>query len=391
MKFKLAVLSSHPIQYQTPLFRKLAAHVQIDLTVYFCSDFGATEKVDPGFGKAFKWDIPLLEGYSYKFLKNYSPFPSPNSFLGLINAGILTELKRNRYDVILIHGYTLATNWLAFVTALMRRTPVIFRGETVLRINQSSIKAFLKKLLLPAFFRRIKAFLPIGKISHDFYRYHGVPQERLFLTPYSVDNDFFITQGKNYKDERNKIRNEIGIPAENAVLLYASKMTPRKRPFDCLKTFEQLNGNASLLFVGDGELRPALEAYIYEKRIQNVFCVGFKNQSELPRYYTAADIFVLPSYYEPWGLAINEAMCFGLPIVTTDGVAAAADLVHHGENGFIYPIGDEEALTKYLDELVGNPEKRQKMGQRSMEIISKWNYDVCIEGIFRALKYCKEH
>jgi glycosyltransferase involved in cell wall biosynthesis len=312
-KYKLAILTSHPIQYQAPLFRNLAQHPRIDLMVYFCSDFGVTEKVDPGFGKVFKWDIPLLEGYRYKFLKNFAPSSSPSRFWGLINLGIIRELWRGHYDAILIHGYTLATNWMAFITALIRRTPVIFRGETVLRTNQSLLKAFLKKLLLPAIFRRMKAFLPIGKISHNFYRYYGVPQKRLFLTPYSVDNDFFITKGRNYKEERNKIKKEIGIPVENAVILYASKMTPRKRPFDCLKAFEQLNEKASLLFVGDGELRPILETYIYEKRIQNVFFVGFKNQSELPRYYTVADIFVLPSSYEPWGLAINEAMCFWSP------------------------------------------------------------------------------
>ena len=119
MKYKLAILSSHPIQYQVPLFKRLSTHKDVDLTVYFCWDRGVEdEEYDPGFGMKLKWDIPLLEGYQYKFLCNWSPKPS-SSFFGLINPGIYKELIQNRYDAVLVHGYASLTNWLAFLKLII--------------------------------------------------------------------------------------------------------------------------------------------------------------------------------------------------------------------------------------------------------------------------------
>ena len=387
MKYRLAVLASHPVQYQVPLFRKLAQHPQIELVVYYCSDFGVTEKVDPGFGISIKWDIPLLEGYKYRFLRNYAFRPSPSRLSGLINPGIIRELRRERYDAILIHGYALATNWLAFIGAWITQTPIIFRGETFLRSDQSRWRRAIKHIILKPFFQKIEAFLPIGIRSREFYLSYGISEDQMFLTPYSVDNEFFMKQEERWRARRVEVRRELNIPESIPTILCVAKMTQRKRPMDLLKAFEPLKEKAVLAFVGDGELRSMLENYVQDRNIRNIFFLGFKNQSELPKYYVIADTFVLPSSYEPWGLVINEAMCYGLPIITTDGVAASADLVRHGENGFIYPAGDIDTLTDLQQRLLYDSEKRQKMGQRSREIISTWNYDACVDGILKALEY----
>ncbi|MDI6889639.1 MAG: glycosyltransferase [Thermodesulfovibrionales bacterium] len=388
-KYKLAILTSHPIQYHVPLFQKIAQHSRIDLMVYFCSDYGVTEKIDPGFGVAFKWDIPLLEGYSYKFLKNYLPGISGGRLWLSFNPGIIKELWKERYDAVLIHGYVALSNWLAIIGARLNNTSVILRGETILRHNQNKLLQFIKKAYLKLFFSRIKAFLPIGTRSREFFLTYGVPESRMFPTPYSVDNEFFIEQREIWQDNINEIKEELGIPKDTPVILYASKITKRKHPMDILKAFEKLKEKATLVFVGDGNSRPTLEKYVERRNIGNVFFVGFKNQSELPKYYTIADVFVLPSSYEPWGLAINEAMCFGLPIITTEAVAASADLVCHGENGFIYPVGDIDKLTNSLSKLLQETELRIKMGKRSSEIIAKWSYKEDEEGILASLEYVK--
>lgn len=389
-RFKLALLISHPIHYQVALFQKLAQHPNIDLTVYFCSDEGVTAKYRKDLGISYKWDVPLLEGYRYEFLKNWSPVPSANRFWGLFNPGIIRKLWNERYDAILVHGYNYLTHWLVFVAAWLKGSPVLLRGETVLRNEKSLFRVLRKKLLFKALFPRIGAFLPIGTKSRELYQHYGIPGEKLFLTPYAVDNDRFYAEAERWKRKKAEIKRETGIPERIPVILYAAKMISRKRPLDCLRAFQPVADKAALLFVGDGELRSSLEAYTRENKLRNVFFAGFKNQSEIARYYAASDIFVLPSSYEPWGLVVNEAMCFGLPIITTEGVAAAADLVRHRENGFVYQPGNVEALGKCLTELIADPGRREKMGLRSREIIEGWNYDVCVEGVLKALESLKQ-
>lgn len=389
-KYRLAILTSHPIQYQAPLFRRLAQHPQVELMVYFCTDYGITQKVDPGFGVVFKWDIPLLEGYSYKFLKNYQFSSYINKFA--FNPSIIRELWQNHYDAVLVHGYIAPTNWFAFLSAWLKGVPIIFRGESHLLNFRPGWKKAVKRIVLFQLFKRISSFLPIGTLNRKYYKHYGVPDRKLFLTPYAVDNDFFLKRYQELYDRRDHLKKDIGVAPELPVILYASKMMQRKRAMDLLKAFEktQKRVDVSLVFVGDGVERPTLEAYSKDHDIRNVHFVGFKNQTELPDYFVIADVFVLPSTDEPWGLIINEAMNFGLPIITTDQVGAGYDLVKDGGNGFVYPVGDIEKLASCLLKLFQNPELKERMGKYSSEIISRWSYNEGDEGILNALEYIKK-
>jgi glycosyltransferase involved in cell wall biosynthesis len=386
LKYKLAILTSHPIQYQAPLFRKLAAHPQIDLTVYFCSDRGVVETIDPGFGVTFKWDVPLLEGYSFKFLKNYSSNPSTSRVLGLINPGIFKELRNYRYNGLVLHGYNLATSYIAYLAAWATKTPTIFRGETVLRPNRPWPVRLGKWTLLKILFPGMDAFLTIGSRSREFYRYYGVSEERMFFTPYAVDNEFFSERCRAERPRKDLIKQELGIPPDRPVVLFCGKFVPKKRPMDVLDAFQRLARPATLVYVGDGPLRPEVERAA--QHLQHIHFMGFQNQSQLPRFYALADVFVLPSSDEEVSpLVVNEAMSCQLPLVISDAVPSAIDFVRHGENGFVYPMGDIAALAGHLDELLADPGRRAAMGQRSLEIISAWNYDTCVEGIVKALEY----
>ena len=128
--FRLGVLASHPIQYQAPLFEKLAKVPDIELTVLFCSDHGAKPYLDKGFQKEIKWDTPLLNGYKYKILKNYSLRANPSSFWGLINFDIVNELQVGNYDAVWVHGWNSFTNWLVFISAYLKGIPILLRCET---------------------------------------------------------------------------------------------------------------------------------------------------------------------------------------------------------------------------------------------------------------------
>lgn len=386
--YRLAILDSHPIQYRAPLFRKLASHPKIKLTVYYCSNFGIVPKVDPEFGKTLQWDLPLLKGYCYKFLKNFSPRPSIQGFWGLFNPRIIRELFRKDFDAIWINGYAKASFWLGFLGAWLTQTPIFLRGESTLLYKRPWWLRFLKKIILALLFKRVSAFLAIGTENKRFYRYYGVPERKIFLTPYAVDNDFFISSARKTSTQKTKLKKTLGFPTDLPLILFVGKLVERKKTKDLLGAFEGLSKKykASLVFVGEGSEKKNLQNYVKAKKIKNVFFAGLVNQKSLAQFYGASDIFVLPSVYEPWGLVINEAMCYSLPIVASNLVGGVVDLVNHGKNGFIYPAGNIQALEKNLEKLLQNPRERLRMGKNSFKIISSWNLEKCVSGAIKALK-----
>jgi len=373
-KYKLAVLVSHPILYQTSIFKKLAQHSKINLMVYFCGDFNVEK------------DGYELKGYKYKFLKNFSPYPH-NSFFGQINLGIIKELFSGRYDAILVHGYTRLTCWLAFLWAFITRTPILLKGVTTSTQRRSIWVELSRKLILFPLFKIISAFLTVGSMNKSYYKSYGVPDSKMFFVPYSVDNDFFSKKYKELSIKKKQLKQEKGLNLNLPVILHVSNLSPIKRPLDLLKAFQLVRNEAQLVFVGEGTERKKLELYVKEHNLKNVFFVGFKNRQELPIYYAIADIFVLPSASETWGAVINEAMNFKLPIITTDNVGAAPDLIQEGKNGYICRVGDINALSKYLLRLLKNPKLIKKMGEKSYEIISKWSFDKDVEGIVKAMDH----
>ena len=385
--YRLAVLASHPIQYQAPLWRFLAVHPQLDLTVYFYSRHGLEVALDPGFGQAFTWDIPLIEGYTHHFLRNLSPRPRVGTFWGACHPSLAGELSPARYDAVLVHGWYSLSNWLAFATTGLRRLPVLLRATATPRTLRRG-RAWLKRLLLPRLFRRVGAFLSTGSQNHAFYQQLGVSPERIFSVPYAVDNDFFARRGQALRPQRSRLRREHGIPERAVVVLFVGKLIALKRPHDLLEAARRLCApELALVFVGDGPQRHSVERAARGYNLRNVFFPGFQNQSRLPSFYALADAIVLPSESETWGLVLNEAMNFALPVLASEGVTAAADLVEPGRNGWVFPSGDVKALGRVLEMLVRDPDRRLRMGQRSAEIIRRWSYSEDAEGILAALRW----
>ncbi len=387
-RFKLAILISHPIQYQAPLYKLLSNEPNIDLTVLFCSDFGLKEYKDKGFGEEIKWDIPLLDGYKYKFLKNISPFPNVSHFWGLINPEVVEELKNNNYDAIWIHGWRCLTDWFAMLSAFKLGIPVLLRGEANVLERSFSFKCLVRKFILKNIFRKVFAFLSIGTFNTEFYKNYDVPKEKIFLVPYIVNNDFFISNANKLISQKDRLKQKYNIPKDLPIILFSGKLIDNKKPLDLLKAYELVlkEINAVLIYLGDGELRKEIEKYIKTHKLKNVYLMGFKNQTELPEFYAMADIFVLPSSFEPWGLVVNEAMCFGLPVIVSDQVGASGDLVKGGVNGYIYSSKQAYELSDKLKVLLKNKILREEFGKASLGIIKNWSYKECVHGLLSCLK-----
>ncbi len=389
MKKKIAIITSHPIQYQTPLFRELAKNSEVDLIVYFCWNFGVTESLDPEFGRKIKWDTPLLEGYNFKFLKNFSLKPS-SSFWGQLNPSIIWELFKDKPDLLIIFGWNSYSNWLAAKTAKILGIKIAVRGENPLNqeLLKSGWKLFIKKIIFIPVFKLVNFFLYIGEENRKFYKYYGVSDKKLFFAPYAVDNNFFFQKSEEIKSSRIELRTKYGFGVGDTVLLFVGKLIEKKRPQDLLLAYRKLvleNPNLKLVFVGDGNLRLGLEKEA--TNLPGVVFVGFKNQSELSEFYTLADVFVLPSGMgETWGLVINEAMCFGLPVLVSSLVGCGSNLVKEGKNGFIFQFGDIEDLCVKLKLLVSISHKMSEFGHESKEVIKKYSFGTDAEVMVNLIK-----
>lgn len=389
MKIKLAILNTHPIQYFAPLYKELAKEENIDLTVLYCSRWGLEEYKDPQFKTTFKWDIPLLDGYNYKFLKNIRKTQDVNKFFNLINLEIIPELFRNKYDVLWINGHNNLTNIFAVITAKIIGIKLLMRAETQLNVKPNKIKKIIRKPIMNFFYRMFDGFLYIGTRNKEYYKYIGVPDNKLFLVPYSVNNDFFIAKVEEAKKNNIELKNKYKLHNEHLNILYASKLMKRKNPLDLIKAFKVVKEkvtNVNLVFVGTGEEEKGLKKFIADYNIKDVYFLGFLNQSELPEVFALSDIFVLPAVNEQWGLIINEAMCAGLPIITTNVVGAAPDLVKEGINGFTFKPSNINELAEKLLIILSDNKLRMSMGDKSREIINNWSYKECIDGIQLALK-----
>ena len=389
MRYRVAIITSHVIQYQDPLFRRLAKHPEIDLTVLFCSRIGAQRYFDWDLGVDLSWDLEMLQGYRHQFLRNVSP-KSGGGFWTRINPGVTLALVRGRYDAVIVMGWGSVTAWLAFFTCRALRTPLYLSGDSSFIKDRRTPKGKARKALLQLLFARTAGFLLMGTMNGEFYRYFGADPKRFFLVPYAIDNQRFYDGSRTTVAERAAFRVELGLDPDCVIILFSGKLIPGKRPLDLIQALERmrLGKRAALLFMGDGKERSSLEAYVNERKLHNVHFVGFVNQARMPRIYGASDVLVLPSDYDQRGTVVNEAMACGLPVVISDRVGAwgTGDIVRDGENGFVIPMGDLTRLAKALDDLTGDKELRTRMGRRSLEIISTWDYDKDVEGILAALR-----
>ncbi|NKB20497.1 MAG: glycosyltransferase [Alphaproteobacteria bacterium] len=390
-KIRLAYLVSHPIQYQAPLLRQIAADPDIDLTVFFCSDFSIRKHVDEGFGQVIEWDTPLLEGYKHVFLKSWGD-DGPPSATRPINSGLPGALKEGQFDALWVHGYMRLYHLISMLRARTIGLTVLNRDEAwEFSAARGPVKNFIKHLFFLAMRRICHGWLVIGSANKEYYLAHGMKEETTFPMPYTIDNQYF--RDRAIAADQDSLRAELKLDPNRPVILYASKFMERKRPMDLVEAVARLHQDAKnrqpyLLMVGDGEQRDALEQQVKDLSIEeSVRFTGFRNQSELPSFYSLCDVFVLPSFLEPWGLVVNEVMTAGRAVVASDQVGAVFDLIRDGENGFVFPAGDVDALTTSLGRIVSDPSLSEKMGQRSLEIIENWGFREDIEGLKQGLNY----
>jgi glycosyltransferase involved in cell wall biosynthesis len=394
-RVRLAYLVSHPIQYQAPLLRRIAQEPDIDLTVFFGSDFSVRGYRDEGFGVGVKWDVPLLDGYKHEFLPRLRDGQDVGVMTPL-NRGIVSRLRGRGgelpFDALWVHGYASANSMHGMIAAKALGIPVLLRAESWLRDRgRSGVMLTLKNLFFAGLKLMVDGVLPIGTLNAEYWRHYfgdDVPQ---FLMPYAVDNGYFAQRAREAQAGRKSLRAELGIDPARPVILFASKLQARKHCDHLIEAYARLSPapgtepNPYLVIVGDGEERAALEQQAAATGFSSIRFCGFRNQSELPRFFDLATVLVLPSRHEPWGLIVNEGMNAARPAIVSDDVGSGPDLIENGVNGCIYPVGDVDALTNALRRVLDVPGAAAAMGQRAFERIQSWGFEEDVKGLRRAL------
>jgi glycosyltransferase involved in cell wall biosynthesis len=387
-KTRIAVVNSHPIQYFAPLYAYLNRSPVLEVTALYCSDYSLRGATDPGFKQQVTWDVDLLCGYQAVFLGERARTRIPRGFWSLVVPEVWREVRSGKYDAVILHGHNYAANFLALLAAKTKGIPLMMRCETHLGLQRKGVKRMVRRLVMGVFYSTFDRFLAIGTLNRAFYLAMGVPPEKIVLVPYSVDNERFARASALSDVERREVRRSLGLPESAPVVLYASKLMRRKHPDDLLRAAANLRERGlefSVLIVGTGEMEQELKQLSRTLKLTNVVFAGFANQSELPRLFAAADVFVLPSENEPWGLIVNEVMAAGLPVVVSRELGCVPDLVIGGETGFVHATGDLDAIANALERLLGNSALRDRMAGACRERMKTWSYAQCLQGLQQAV------
>jgi glycosyltransferase involved in cell wall biosynthesis len=412
---KLAIITSHPIQYNAPLFKLLASRGKIKIKVFYTWSQAIDKVEDPGFRRIVKWDIPLLDGYDYQVVENTSKTPGTHHRKGIINPGLICEIQKWQPDAVLVYGWNFVSHFQV-MKYFKGNIPVLFRGDSTLLDESNNITTIVRRLYLKRVYKHIDYALYVGTNNKKYFQKHGLLKNQLVFAPHAIDNDRFsdssekrynITQepidflklDRKYRMRsehtascnKNRLaykalewRRELGYTDTDIVVLFAGKFEPKKNPEILIEAVNQITKSPNrqitkLLMVGNGILEDKLKAM--SKDNNNIKFMPFQNQTKMPILYRVCDIYCLPSVGETWGLAVNEAMASGRPVLVSDKVGCAIDLVKGNSTGWIFKHDDIDDLVNKLEKLASSKDHLMQMGKNAQEFIEACSFEEVYKAI----------
>ena len=386
-RYKVLFVCGHPVQYMSPLLQRMAQHPQLDIIAAYCRLRGAHAGIDPEFGAKIQWDIPLLDGYPWVEIPNKGT--DSEGFFGLYNPGLWKFVREGNFDAVFcLTGYIRASFWITYFASKLSGSAFLFGTDTIYLHPRDSKrwKHPVKRLFWPLLFRLASQVFAPCSGTCDLMRSLGIPDERVTLVPNVVDNDWWIAQSALV--DREAVRASWGVGPNTSVIVFCAKLQPWKRPLDLLQAFAQAKvENSLLVFAGEGPLRETLQSEAARLGVSDrVRFLGFVNQSQLPACYTAADLLVLPSEYEPFGLVVNEAMLCGCMAAASDRAGASRDLIAPVDPSFVYPCGDVPTLTALLRRALATPQELAKLRVAAGERMKTWSPREYVDGTVEAVE-----
>ena len=376
-KYKVALIHNIISPYRIPLFEGLANHPFIDLFVYFCVKTH----------KERKWDVLESDRYNYEILSGII-LEVTGSIHYHINPSIISKLIKGKCDVVIIGGSTDFTTQAAFITSKLLKTPTILWSEGI-----ESAQSLLGKVINPLtkyIVRNVDAIIVPGTMSRDFHIKMGATPEKIFIAPNIVNNEMFIQKSSKFKKEKERFKQELNIQNEK-IILFVGQLIKRKGVEYLIKAYKSLKGeynDVCLVIIGDGVLKKELEEICIKEDIKDVHFTGWVPEEQKIIYYSIAELFVLPTLKDVWGLVINEAMDCGLPVISTKAAGCVRDMIIPGENGFIVDVANVDQLCLVMKKIILDEELAKKMGEKSLEIVeSGFSLDKMVDGFTSAIEY----
>jgi glycosyltransferase involved in cell wall biosynthesis len=383
---RLAIISTHPIQYYAPIFQALTQSGFLQPKVFFTwSQTAGTAVADPGFGRAIAWDIPLLEGYEFEFVPNSAARPGTEHFWGIRNPSLISVMEKWGADAVLVFGWNLASH-LGALRHFKGRVPVFFRGDSTLLDPAGVWKTRARRAFLGWVYRHIDVAIAVGSNNRDYYRWCGVPGERIALAPHAIDTTRFSDPDGSHEEHAAQWRRDLGIAQDSRTVLFAGKLIDKKDPLLLLDAYLECAVPGHLIFVGDGALASEIRARA--QGVANVHLLPFQNQRVMPAVYRLGDVFVLPSRGpgETWGLALNEAMASGRPVIASSRVGGARDLVAEGVNGWSFEADNRQQLSSVLRAaLTCDTRVLGDMRLAARRESGRWSIEAAAQGIEKAV------
>src|SRR5258708_2456818 len=391
-KNRVLLLTTHAIQYASPVYRLFSQDPRVDLLVAYCSLQGAESGFDPEFGVEVQWDVPLLDGYRWVHVPNKSLRPGLGRFFGLWNPGLWKLVRSGHFDAVVIYtGYMIASFWLTVLAAKSRGMPVLISSDTTTSQPRDGKrwKAWIKPLILPRVFSVADMVLVYAQAAKALTARMGVAEEHIALIRSAGDKESWLARTRKF--DRAAVRAAWGVPADAPVVFYCAKLQHWKHPLDLLRAFAKAAvAGAYLVYAGEGPQRGELEAEARTLGVNGcVRILGFVNLSQLPGSYVASDLFVLPSAYDPCPLVVCEAMWTGVPVVLSDAVLGRLDMIDPGKSGYIYPCGDLEALAAILRNTLGNRARLEELKAGVRQQMKSWTPEEYLDDWVGAIETAK--
>jgi glycosyltransferase involved in cell wall biosynthesis len=372
---RLAFIVSHPIQYYAPLYQRLALRDDLSIKVFFTWHAGQTQVQDRGFKTPVKWDIALTAGYEFELVPNSSSDPGTHHFFGLRNPSLVDRVMAWGPDVVHITGWAWLSHLLAMRAFHKKEIRTVFRGDSHLLDSKThGPRWWTKRALLKRVFSWPTGFLVVGAANRAYYEAFGVNPDRLWPCPHSIDVGRFAEPAAAYEKEATRWRQELGIADDRCVLLFAGKFERKKRATELMQAVRALpDPGPVLVMVGGGELEAEVNA-LAATMPERFRVLPFQNQSRMPVVYRLGDLFVLPSAFgETWGLAVNEALACGRPVLVSDRVGCAMDVVD-ASCGRVFSWADQSIVVQILREMMESRDKLSEMGRSATT--RAWSFDI---------------
>jgi glycosyltransferase involved in cell wall biosynthesis len=380
---KLAIVITHPVQYYVPFFQVLSKHPLLEIKVFYTwGEDSMSKKFDPDFGREIQWDIPLLEGYSYQFVKNTAKRQGSHHFLGIINPDLISVILNFKPQAIMVYGWPFLSH-LKLIRYFKGKVPVLFRGDSTLLDGQSGLKPSIRQLFLKWIYTHIDYALYVGTASKAYFKKMGLKESQLISVPHAIENDRFLSDHSHH-DKAQKLRQELNIPPDDFVFIFVGKLIEKKQPLLLLKSFLTLKQRGiHLVFVGDGGQKEELQQMA--SATNNIHFMGFQNQQVMPAMYRIGNCLVLPSKGpgETWGLAVNEAMASGLPVIVSNKVGCHPDLVVPGKTGYVFESTNQQDLTDKMHKIMMM--NRKQTISYVKNYICDWNYQTGVYNVSKLI------